>query len=81
MFQALKGNQRRAIKYLRKGIRYAVELKMPYEEALLHYQLGRLLPVGTTERDEHFEEARNLLEFAGATYNLQALDEDMARTA
>jgi len=71
VYQALQGKRSTAIKYMRKGLAFAQEYTMTYEEAMLHYHLARLLPAGSQFRQEHLSEASNLLEFVGAAYNLE----------
>jgi eukaryotic-like serine/threonine-protein kinase len=43
---------------------------MPYDQARLHYEIGRHLPTDDPARGKHLEHACALFEQMGATYDL-----------
>ncbi|MEI9895435.1 MAG: hypothetical protein WDN28_16490 [Chthoniobacter sp.] len=47
----LAGDMTQAVRLSREGLAAALQLEMPYEEALAHRQLARLLPDGDRHRD------------------------------
>ncbi len=66
-----EGNHRRAEKIAQKGIKLAQELRMPYEEGLLHYHAGRFLPQTDPARREHLTQALAIFERLGAAYDAE----------
>ncbi|EDY18078.1 adenylyl cyclase class-3/4/guanylyl cyclase [Chthoniobacter flavus Ellin428] len=70
----LSGNASRAIRLSREGLAVAIQLDMPYEEALAHRQLARLLPDGDRNRDSELARARELFGKMAAKYDLHATE-------
>jgi tetratricopeptide (TPR) repeat protein len=72
----LEGNPDNAEKAGLKGIAEAQRLKMPYEEGLAHYHLGRFLSAADPHRNEYLHQAVAIFERLGAKGDLEG-----ARTA
>jgi tetratricopeptide (TPR) repeat protein len=70
-YDALRGRDARAIRRFYKGLASAQKLRMPYDEALLHYELARHLPDTDRERAEHLRHAIAGFSDLGATYDLE----------
>jgi hypothetical protein len=51
-------------------IRAAIRLKMPYEEGLAQFEIGRRLPAGHPERQACLARACELFSAAGARFDL-----------
>ena len=66
----LKGRQSAALKAWDKGLRVAARLKMSYEEALSHLEIGQRFPVGHPERDRHLTSARDIFASQYASFDL-----------
>ena len=62
----LGGSPGRARRSWRSSLRLAEGLKMPFERALSHYELGRHLPVGDAARHLHLKCAGELFDQMGA---------------
>ena len=74
MEHELSGDLTQAIRLSREGLAAAIELDMPYEEALAHRQLARLLPDSDRARDGELARARELFGKMAAKYDLNATD-------
>lgn len=61
----------KAHKAWHKSLALAQALKMPYEEARAHYEIGRHLAASDPERDTHLNRACTVFEHLGARYDLQ----------
>lgn len=70
----LAGDLPQAIRLSRDALAAADRLRMPYEQALAHRQLGRLLPAGDRRRDGELVRARELFSQLAATYDLGATE-------
>jgi tetratricopeptide (TPR) repeat protein len=70
----LSGDLNQAIRLSREGLAAAIQLEMPYEEALAHRQLARLLPVDDRNRDSELAQAREIFGRLAAKYDLHATD-------
>lgn len=68
----LSGDPRRAASLTRHAVAAAARLQMPYEEALAHRQLARLLPEGNKSREGELGKARDLFSRLAAKYDLRA---------
>lgn len=68
----LAGDTAAAIKLTRRGLASAIELGMPYEEALARRQFARLLPAGDQRREGELEKALALFRKVAAAYDVQA---------
>jgi eukaryotic-like serine/threonine-protein kinase len=53
-----------------KSLNAAERLGMPYEQGRAHYELGRHLPPGHPDRQEHLRRAGELFADIGASYEL-----------
>jgi tetratricopeptide (TPR) repeat protein len=71
----LSGDLSQAIRLSREGLATAIRLRMPYEEALAHRQLARLLPASDRSRDGELTKARDLFAQLAARYDLSATEE------
>lgn len=63
---------------IREGIDDAQTLKMPFEEALGHYHLGRLLPDGHEDKRASLESALAIFDRLGATWDAAKVREALA---
>lgn len=70
----LSGDMAQAVRPSREGLTAAIRLRMPYEEALAHRQLARLLPAGDRSRDGERAKARDLFASLAARYDLTATE-------
>ena len=68
LFAWLSGKPGAAYDLWKQGLARAQELRMPLEEALTNYELGRHLPVVDTMRFTNLKRAQNLLEELGVKY-------------
>jgi hypothetical protein len=68
----LSGDSWRAASLTRHAIAAASRLEMPYEEALAHRQLARLLPEGDKSRESALGKARDLFSRLAAKHDLRA---------
>jgi tetratricopeptide (TPR) repeat protein len=66
----LVGRPARACRAWRKSLAAADRLRMPYEQALAHYELGRHLPAADPDRAAHVAEASRLFRRLGAAIDL-----------
>jgi len=71
----LQGQRWRARRAWRKSLQYADKLDMPYEKALAHYEIGRLLPLDDAKRQEHLTQAIDLFARLDAAYDLARAQE------
>ena len=71
----LAGSPRKAQRAWRKALKLAQKMSMAYEEGLIHYEIGRHLPVNQPEREKHLATAREIFDQLGAIYPQQALFE------
>jgi hypothetical protein len=74
------GQPGQAQKWWTTGLTAAKKLNMPYSEGLLHYQIGRRLPVADSERARHLARACRILSRLGATYDLERAKEALRCT-
>jgi class 3 adenylate cyclase/tetratricopeptide (TPR) repeat protein len=70
----LSGDTRKAVRLSRDALAAAIQLQMPYEEALAHRQLARLLPEGDRSRQGELVKARDLFSRLAAKYDLGATE-------
>jgi class 3 adenylate cyclase/tetratricopeptide (TPR) repeat protein len=70
----LSGDMAQAVRLSREGLSAALNLQMPYEEALAHRQLARLLPANDRNRDLELARAREIFGRLAASYDLGATD-------
>ena len=66
----LSARPRRAHKAWRRSLADAVRLRMPCEEGLAHYEIGRHLPSGDAPRRTHLSHACDIFARIGAEYYL-----------
>ena len=76
VYQWMSGRHNSARKLWQKGITAAKELAMPYDEGLLHYEMGLRLPLEDPTRSEHLNQACKIFEQLEVSYDLER-----ARTA
>jgi serine/threonine protein kinase/tetratricopeptide (TPR) repeat protein len=70
LYDWLSGNQTKAINRWVKGLAIAEQLKMPYVQGLLHFEIARHLEPENPERDHHIQAAEEIFSRRGAPYNL-----------
>jgi len=75
VFQWLSGGSDSAQKLWLKGLVAAKALDMPYDEGLLHYEIGRHLPLEDPARSEHLSLACEIFERLEASYDLAQAQE------
>jgi tetratricopeptide (TPR) repeat protein len=63
-----QGNPGKAHAIWEKALARALEFQLPYEQAHLHYQIGRHLPKGDPHRREHLQQAVELYTRLGNPY-------------
>jgi tetratricopeptide (TPR) repeat protein len=73
--EALKGRREEAIARWTRALELACSLRIPYEEALAHYELGRHGDPGSPQRGEHLARARRLFAQIGCADYLRRIDE------
>jgi tetratricopeptide (TPR) repeat protein len=61
----LQGHRRRAMRYWRRAITLGERLRMPYERALAHLEIGRHLPLEANDRRHHLHQAAEIFERLG----------------
>ena len=54
---------------------------MPYDEGLIHYEMGRHLPLEDPARSEHLSQACEIFERLEATYDLDRVREALRISA
>ena len=67
----LAGKGSKAMGAWQKGLAAARKLEMPYDEGLLHYEIGRHLDAPDPARKEHLARACEIFERLGASYDLE----------
>ncbi len=67
----LEGQPEKASKLWKEHLSIARELQMPYEEALLHFEIGRRAPVSDPEHADHLRLALALFQQLEAEYDVQ----------
>lgn len=72
-YEQLRGRTTQAMKLWHKGLDAAAKLQTPYEQALLHYHMGRHLPTRHPTRADHLAQAHTLFTRLGTTYELALL--------
>ncbi|HEX2620495.1 MAG TPA: protein kinase, partial [Phototrophicaceae bacterium] len=67
----LQGKQDQAQRAWQHSARTALEMQMPYDEALAYYEIGRHLPEGDSTRQDYLKRALRLFERLGAIEAIQ----------
>jgi tetratricopeptide (TPR) repeat protein len=67
----LSGNTAKAYQFWRKSLAAAVQLAMPYEQALAHYEMGRHLDASHPDRAEHLQQASDVFSRLGAVPDME----------
>ncbi len=75
----LSGKQRVAHKAWRKSLAAAHRLAMPYDGGLAHYEIGRHLPTGDPNREEHLSQAVETFSRLGANFDLERAEAEMQK--
>jgi tetratricopeptide (TPR) repeat protein len=68
----LSADAGKAVRLAREGLAMATQLQMPYEEALAHRLLARLLPPNDRSKADAHDKAMNLFSRLAAKYDLNA---------
>lgn len=68
-----RGHHRKARTHWRRALLVATRLRMPYETARAHAELGRHLPADAPARREHLTQAAAMFEQLGSTWDLTAV--------
>jgi tetratricopeptide (TPR) repeat protein len=71
LYQEMKGNTAKALQLFRKGLTSAQAQQLPYDEALLHYELARMLPASDPKRAQHLEKCLAMFDQLDASYDLE----------
>ncbi|MCB0036936.1 MAG: hypothetical protein KDE51_23050 [Anaerolineales bacterium] len=66
----LAGQERKAFQEWEKGLAKAAEFNMPYEEGMVHFELGCHLTAGESGRDTHLQQAHKIFTKIGAAREL-----------
>ena len=74
LYQWLAGHPQRAMQSWKKSLRDGEFYKMPYEQALTHFEIGRHLPDDSPEKKVHLDQARHLFETLDAQVDLALMD-------
>jgi hypothetical protein len=74
-FKWIGGRQAAARKLWKQGLVTAQQLGMPYDQALIHYELGRRLPTNDPARSKHLNRAGELFQQLGATFDLERVQQ------
>lgn len=72
-----QGKHEAARKIWDAGLAEAEKVKMPYEAALIHYEIGRHLEQGSEERRQHLQQAHDLFVQLETPYDLERVKEIM----
>jgi tetratricopeptide (TPR) repeat protein len=80
VFESLSGHPGRAKKWWATGLAAAEKLKMPYSAGLIHYEMGRLLPLADPDRPRHLGRACRIFTRLGAAYDLKRAQEALRCT-
>lgn len=75
LLAVLSGRRRRGRALLERALGAAQALRMPYDEARHHAELGHRSNPGTPQRAEHLEAARKGMSVLGCAHHLRALSE------
>jgi class 3 adenylate cyclase/tetratricopeptide (TPR) repeat protein len=75
----ISGHPGRAQKLWAQSLATAEQLAMPYDQGLIHYEIGRRLPAGDPARSEHLSQAAEIFERLGATYDLEQAQKALGR--
>jgi hypothetical protein len=73
VYDWLEGRKSKALRSWREGLKIAEQLKMPYEQGLLHAELAQRLDPGDPAHAEHLQAAREIFSRLGASANLSRL--------
>ncbi len=80
LFEWQSGRRRVATEQWQQSLRQATRLKMPYDEGLAHYEIGRHLPLTEAQRRAHLEQAIAIFERLAAPEPLRRAQEALACT-
>lgn len=69
----LTGKERQAHRYWQRSLERALQLEMPYERGLAHYEIARHSPLDAPLRQEHFQQAKIIFDRLDAHSDLQKL--------
>ena len=69
-FDWLAGKPKKATKQWLTAIKTAESLQMPYETGLAHWEIGRHLPAADLTRRPHLQQAHDIFQQVGATFDL-----------
>ncbi len=74
----LVGNSNKAMKAWARSLTYSKELKMPYEQGLAHYEIGRHLSPENPNRHLELKEALMIFEQLGTSYDAKNVRESLS---
>ncbi|GAB4444528.1 MAG: adenylate/guanylate cyclase domain-containing protein [Anaerolineae bacterium] len=80
LFEWQAGRRRVAAEQWRHSLQHAARLKMPYDEGLARYEIGRHLPPADPQRRAHLEQAAAIFERLAAPEPLRRAQEALACT-
>jgi tetratricopeptide (TPR) repeat protein len=67
LFEWQSGRRRLALEYWRNSLTAARQLAMPFDEGLVHFEIGRHLPSSNPQRAQHLAQAQEIFEWLQAT--------------
>jgi hypothetical protein len=70
LYDWLSGNRTKAMKSWGKGLAISEQLKMPYVQGMLHFEIARHLELEKSEREHHIQAAKEIFSRLGVPYNL-----------
>lgn len=80
IFEWQAGRRYAAREHWKKGLAAAKRLGMPYAEGLIHYELGRHLPLADPARLDHLTQAGDIFTRLGASYEVERAQEALRCT-
>jgi hypothetical protein len=69
----LNGRPTSAIKSWDQSLKEAQRLRMPYDEGMTHFEIGRHLSLTDPQRSHHLDEASRILTELEASHDLERL--------
>jgi hypothetical protein len=80
IWEWLEGRPGPAKKWWAKSLQAAKRSGLPYDEGLIHYEIGQRLPLTDPERARHLARACRILSRLGATHDLERAKEALRCT-
>ena len=77
LYHWLNGKPAKAMQHWHKGLAFAQKLGQPYEQALLHYEIGRHLPPTDPAFHDHLSQAKDLFSRLDSPYDLAQVEQTL----